>query len=157
MNALPAALAVLTFALPSGPPAQDPVQDVVEPLFEAVAAEDLESASAYLVEGAMIHAMFNPDGTTGEGSVRSFPAVAYFQVVTTNYENIVFEQRTYSVADAGKTVWMEANGDLKLQTDGSPYRNRYVFKITLDDESKITEIREWVNTVTLTQQGVPAR
>ncbi|WP_298302001.1 hypothetical protein [uncultured Erythrobacter sp.] len=134
----------------------DPVQSVVIPLFEAVATEDLASAQAHMVEGAPIHAMFNPSGKTDDASIRTFPAVAYFSLVTQNYENIVFSDRTYSVGDDGKTVWMEANGDLRLEATGAPYRNRYVFKITLDEDHKITEIHEWVNTVTLTQQGIAA-
>ncbi|MEM9286572.1 MAG: nuclear transport factor 2 family protein [Pseudomonadota bacterium] len=133
-----------------------PVDTVVVPLFDAVAKEDLAAASAYLVDGAPIHAMFNPNGSTDAASVRTFPAVAYFTLVTRNYENIVFRERTYSVSDDGKTVWMEANGDLRLEKTGTPYRNRYVFKFSLNKDGKVTEIREWVNTVTLTRQGITA-
>lgn len=150
------AMASASLAIAEDHSANDPVTDVVAPLFEAVAKEDLAAANAFLMEGAPIHAMFNPNGETGEGSIRTFPATAYFQLVAGNYENIVFTDRTYSVADDGKTVWMEANGDLRLEATGAPYRNRYVFKLTLNDAGKITEIREWVNTVTLTQQGIAA-
>jgi len=151
-----ASLATPAAAQPSAPAPADPVNTVVIPMFEAVAREDLGAATRFLAEGAMLRAMFNPNGETGEGSVRTFPATAYFTLVARNYENIVFNNRTYSVADDGKTVWMEANGDLRLEANGSPYRNRYVFKITLNAQGKVTEIREWVNTVTLTQQGIAA-
>ena len=160
MKTLIASTALLAAALPSIAHASraeaDPIENVVAPLFEAVAAEDLAAAQSYIVQGAPIHAMFNPSGETDASSVRTFPAVAYFGLVTQNYENIVFSDRTYSVADDGKTVWMEANGNLRLEATGTPYLNRYVFKFTLNQEHKITEIREWVNTVTLTQQGIAA-
>lgn len=135
----------------------DPVANVVVPLFDAVANEDLAAAGAFLVDGAPIYAMFNPNGQTDAASIRTFPATAYFQLVARNYENIVFTDRTYSIAEEGRTVWMEANGDLRLEASGAPYRNRYVFKISLNEVGKVLEIREWVNTVTLTQQGIAAR
>ncbi|MEM6474741.1 MAG: hypothetical protein AAF687_01095 [Pseudomonadota bacterium] len=160
MNKLFVTTAMLAAVLPgtahAGTSESDPVESVIAPLFEAVAAEDLAVAQSYIIEGAPIRAMFNPTGETDAASVRTFPAVAYFGLVTQNYENIVFSDRTYSVADDGKTVWMEANGNLRLEATGTPYLNRYVFKFTLNDDHKITEIREWVNTVTLTQQGITA-
>ncbi len=160
MLKLSLAAALIAAATPlsavAGTAEADPVNNVVIPLFDAVAQENLASARSLLVDGAPIYAMFNPTGQTDTASIRTFPAVAYFGTVTQNYENIVFSDRTYSVADDGKTVWMEANGNLRLEKTGSPYLNRYVFKITLNDEQKITEIREWVNTVTLSQQGITA-
>ena len=151
------AMAVPSLAIAGDSASRDPVADIVAPLFEAVANEDLSAASTFLVRGAPIHAMFNPSGSTDDASIRTFPAVGYFQLVTKNYENIVFNNRTYSVADEGRTVWMEANGDLRLEATGAAYRNRYVFKVSLNEAGKVTEIREWVNTVTLTQQGITAR
>lgn len=160
MKTLFVSTAMLAAALPSVALAQtgetDPVKTVIVPMFEAVAAEDLAAAQSHIVEGAPIHAMFNPTGETDASSIRTFPAVAYFGLVTQSYENIVFSDRTYTVGDDGKTVWMEANGNLRLEATGTPYLNRYVFKFTLNEDQKITEIREWVNTVTLTQQGIAA-
>ncbi|MEM7781428.1 MAG: hypothetical protein AAF697_13650 [Pseudomonadota bacterium] len=150
------AAAALPTASLAGNIEADPVEDVIIPLFDAVAAEDLAAAQSHLVSNAPIHAMFNPTGETDASSIRTFPAVAYFGVVTQNYENIVFSDRTYSVSEDGKTVWMEANGNLRLEGTGTPYLNRYVFKFTLNEDHKVTEIREWVNTVTLTQQGIAA-
>ncbi|MGB3470994.1 MAG: nuclear transport factor 2 family protein [Erythrobacter sp.] len=135
----------------------DPVEDVVVPLFDAVLAENMEQASALVAKDAQLFAMFNPSGETGQDSIRQFPIMDYFALVTRNYENIAFIDRTYSVANDGRTVWMEASGDLRLEPTGAPYRNRYVFKFTINEEGKVSELKEWVNTVTLTQQGVTAR
>ncbi len=135
----------------------DPIAEVVDPLFEAVLAEDMPAVREAIADGAMVHAMFNPNGETGEGSIRSFPAAAYFQIITANYENIEFVDRTYTVSEDKRTVWMEANGNLQVAETGTPYRNRYVFKISLNEDGKITNFAEWVNTATLIAQGRTAQ
>ncbi|MBD2840940.1 nuclear transport factor 2 family protein [Erythrobacter rubeus] len=134
----------------------DALNGVVIPMFDAVLAEDIERVEPLLAEDARILAMFNPTGRTGEGSPRQFPLLTYFKIVTENYDNIAFVNRTYSIADDGRTVWMEADGDLRVAATGEPYRNAYVFKVSIDDNGKVAEIKEWVNTVTLNQQGIPA-
>ena len=137
-----------------------PVASVVEPFFEAVAREDLVAVQKFITPDSIVQAMFNPNGQNGAAHIRSFPATAYFAIVTRNYENIVFSDRIFSVSRDGRTVWMEAQGNLIVAATGKPYRNGYVFKLTLEN-GKIKAIQEWVNTVTLTQQGlsagVPAR
>ncbi len=135
----------------------DPIAEVVDPLFEAVLAEDMPAVREAIADGAMVHAMFNPNGETGEGSIRSFPATAYFQIITANYENIEFVDRTYTVSSDKRTVWMEANGNLQVAETGAPYRNRYVFKISINEDGKITNFAEWVNTATLISQGRTAQ
>jgi ketosteroid isomerase-like protein len=45
---------------------------------------------------------------------------------------------------------------LVVAASGQPYKNGYVFKLTLAN-NRIEKIEEWVNTVTLTQQGIAAR
>jgi ketosteroid isomerase-like protein len=134
-----------------------PVETVIMPLFDAVLAEDLTRVREILAPGATVIAMFNPDGTTGDASIRRFPALTYFDIVTRNYDNIEFLNRTYSVADQGHTVWMEASGNLRVAATGHPYRNRYVFKIMIDHNGKVASISEWVNTATLASQGLTAR
>jgi len=135
----------------------DPIKNVIEPIFEAVKNENMDSVRSLLTEDATLHAMFNPNAKTGLGSVRSFSVEAYFELITANYDNIKFVDREYSVADNGQTVWMLAKGDLTLQSNGQPYKNRYVFQFSLNDKGKIVSIREWVNTVTLLKQGIAAR
>jgi ketosteroid isomerase-like protein len=135
----------------------DPVGTVIMPFFDAVLAEDLTRVREILAPDATVIAMFNPDGTTDDASIRRFPALAYFGIVTRNYQNIEFVDRTYSVADQGHTVWMEARGNLQVAATGQPYRNRYVFKIVIDHNGKVASLSEWVNTATLASQGLTAR
>jgi ketosteroid isomerase-like protein len=136
--------------------AADPVNNVVLPFFDAVAREDLEAAQIFMTPDTRVEAMFNANGQNGTANIRSFPAAVYFQIVARNYENIVFSNRVFSVADDGQTVWMEAQGELIVAATGQPYKNGYVFKLTIAD-GRITRLQEWVNTVTLTQQGIVAR
>jgi ketosteroid isomerase-like protein len=141
---------------PPAPPRADPVARVVAPFFDAVAREDLAAVQTFITPDATVQAMFNPNGLNGADHIRTFPATAYFGIVSRNYDNIAFADRVFSVADDGRTVWMEAQGQLVVVPSGAPYRNGYVFKLTLEN-GRIRTIQEWVNTVTLTQQGVTAR
>ncbi len=140
----------------NAPTGADPVKDVVVPFFEAVAREDLGAAQAFLTPETKVQAMFNPNGQNGTVAIRTFPASAYFGIVSRSYDNIVFSDRTFSVSNDSNTVWMEAQGNLVVAATGQPYRNGYVFKVMLTN-NKIVSIQEWVNTVTLTQQGIAAR
>jgi ketosteroid isomerase-like protein len=133
-----------------------PVSSIVVPFFDAVAREDLPAAQVFLTADATVSPMFNPNGQNGAGSVRNFPAATYFGIVSRNFDNIVFSDRVFSVADGGKTVWIEAQGNLVVTATNQPYPNGYVFKINLV-EGRISRIQEWANTVTLTQQGIAAR
>jgi ketosteroid isomerase-like protein len=135
----------------------DPITLVVDPFFASVATEDLAAAQTFLAPDAMVQAMFNPNGQNGAAHVRLFPATAYLGIISRNYNNIVFTNRRYSVADGGLTVWMEAQGELVVAATQQPYRNGYVFKLTINDGGRIALLQEWVNTVTLTQQGIAAR
>jgi ketosteroid isomerase-like protein len=140
----------------ASPPRMDPVAGVVAPFFDAVAREDLAAAQAFMTPETKARAMFNPNGQNGVATIRTFPAAAYFTLVSRNYDNIVFSDRIFSVADDGRTVWMEAQGNLVVTATGQPYKNGYVFNLTLAN-NRIEKIEEWVNTVTLTQQGITAR
>jgi ketosteroid isomerase-like protein len=134
----------------------DPANQIIVPFFEAVAREDLPAAQAFLAPNAQVMAMFNPNGQNGVAAQRNFPAATYFGIVTRNYDNLVFAQRTFTTSSDGRIVWMEAQGELIVTASGLPYRNGYVFKFTLEN-GKIRTIQEWVNTVTLTQQGIAAQ
>lgn len=141
---------------PAAPPRPDPIVGIVAPFFDAVAREDLASVQTFITPDATVQAMFNPNGLNGAEHIRTFPTTAYFGIVSRNYDNIAFSDRVFSVADNGSTVWMEAQGQLVVAATGAPYRNGYVFKLTLEN-GRIRTIQEWVNTMTLTQQGIAAR
>ncbi|MEM9724580.1 MAG: nuclear transport factor 2 family protein [Pseudomonadota bacterium] len=158
--ALSAALAV-AIALGAPSPAQagdgaEAARERVDAFFEALAAEDRETALAQLTPEAMLHAPYNPNGDATDEGVRSFPAALYVAGAMATYDNLVFEDRSYSMADDSRTVWLEAEGRLRVAETGSPYENRYVFKFELDG-GKIAAITEYTNVVTLARDGVTAR
>jgi ketosteroid isomerase-like protein len=138
------------------PPMTDTDISLVQRFFDAVAKEDEAAVRALILPDARVRAMFNPNGDTGPDAIRVFPMTAYFEVITRNYDNIVFRDPVYSVADDGRTVWVEARGDRVVTATGQPYRNGYLFRLKLQD-GRIAALDEWVNTVTLTRQGIAAQ
>lgn len=150
-----AAAAAVMFAPSRAVAATDPVKGAVEPFLEAVERGDAETAFGFLAPGAEVHAMFNPNGDASDAGIRRFPARGYFGVVMRNYDVIRLTDRRFSVVDHGRSVWMEAEGDLRVAATGKPYRNRYVFRFDLDAAGRIGHVSEWVNTVTLAREGVP--
>lgn len=147
----------------SGPQATDAADsvneteqiEIAEKFLEALAAEDADRAIAMLTEDAMVHAPFNPSGDASDDAIRSFPAAMYVTGATLTYDNLVFEDRKFSVADNGQTLWLEAEGRLRVAATDTAYHNRYVFKLDIED-GKISAITEYVNVATLAQTGVPA-
>lgn len=128
----------------------------VDAFYAALAAEDQEAALGMLAPDAMLRAPYNPNGDASDAGIRFFPASMYVVGAMQTYDNLVFEDREYSVADDGGTVWIEAEGRLRVAATGKPYENRYVFKIELGDAG-ITEITEYTNVATLARDGVTAQ
>lgn len=128
---------------------------LVEAFFDALATEDEGAALSMLTEDAMLSAPYNPNGDASDEGVRIFPAALYVKGAMATYDNLVFVERAYSIADGGRTIWIEAEGRLRVAATGNPYENRYVFKIELEG-SKIARITEYTNVATLMNDGVTA-
>ena len=131
-----------------------PVQ-LVDTFFTALASEDEALALSLLSPDASLSAPYNPNGDATDAGIRTFPAAMYVAGALQTYDNLVFEDRLYSIADNGSTVWIEAEGRLRVAATGKPYENRYVFKFSLD-EGKIISITEYTSVVTLARDGVTA-
>ena len=128
----------------------------VDAFYAALAVEDQDAALSMLAPDAMLHAPYNPNGDATDAGIRSFPASMYVVGAMQTYDNLVFEDREYSVAANGGTVWIEAEGRLRVAATGKPYENRYVFKIELSDDG-ISKITEYTNVATLARDGVTAQ
>lgn len=128
---------------------------IVDAFLDALASEDADKAMSILTETSTLHAPYNPNGDATDKGIRSFPAALYVKGAIGTYDNLVFEDRQYSVADNGKTIWIEAEGRLRVAATGKPYENRYVFKIGLEGD-KIASITEYTNVATLARDGVTA-
>ena len=145
-------LAALLFTSPAL--AADRVAQV-EAFFAAMQAEDEAAALSMLSDGATLHAPYNPNGDASDAGIRSFPAALYIRGALQTYDTLVWEDKVYSVADDGGTVWVEAEGRLTVAATGKPYENRYVFKIVFEDDA-IRSITEYTNVATLARDGVTA-
>lgn len=124
--------------------------------YTALENEDEARLRSLLAEGAMVHAPYNPNGDASDKAVRSFPAMGYLKMAMKVYDNLVFIDRSYSIADSGSTIWVEAKGRLRVAATNKPYHNRYVFKVEFDND-KILSITEYTNVLTLLNHGVPAQ
>lgn len=130
-------------------------RQVVDAFFDAMAIEDQEAAYALLADDAQLFAPYNPNGDATDAGVRSFPARLYVAGAMQTYDNLVWVDRKYSLADGGDTLWIETMGKLMVAATGQDYHNRYVFKIEMDD-GKIGSITEYTNVATLARDGVTA-
>jgi len=128
---------------------------ITDKFFNAMAAEDADTALSLLTPDATLHAPYNPNGDASDAGIRSLPAALYVKGAMVTYDNLVFEDRKYSLADNGQTMWVEAEGRLRVAATGKPYENRYVFKLDFDGD-KIASITEYTNVATLTKHGVAA-
>lgn len=128
---------------------------IAEDFFSALEREDAETALAMLTDTALLHAPYNPNGDATDAGIRTFPAALYVKGAIGTYDNLVFEDRKFSVADDGQTIWIEAEGRLRVAATGNPYENRYVFKLELASD-KIDAITEYTNVATLARDGVTA-
>lgn len=73
--------------------------------------------------------------------------------LTTPFTRVEIRDREVSVADGGRTIFVDARGDLLVAATGEPYRNVYVFRFTFDAEGLITDLREYANPVPIL--GIP--
>lgn len=79
----------------------------------------------------------------------------YLQGVFQNFSYVAFVERELSVTNDGRTVFIEALGDLRTAIGDLLYSNRYVFKFDLD-QGRITSIKEYANPVTASPiLGIP--
>lgn len=151
-----AAIALSQTALAQSEPSQTTPLATINAFYAALASENEEAALAFLTPDATLQAPYNPNGDASDEGIRSFPAALYVKGALMTYDNVVFEDRQYSVADDGTTVWIEAEGRLRVAATGKPYENRYVFKLELEG-GKIARITEYTNVATLARDGVTAR
>jgi ketosteroid isomerase-like protein len=82
--------------------------------------------------------------------------LAYVSTIFTNFTRVEIRDREVSVTDDGRTIFVEARGDLLVAATGDPYRNVYIFRFSFDAEGLITEVREYANPVPIAPiLGIP--
>lgn len=128
----------------------------VERFIAALQDKDLATISALLDDRMSV---VNPLPASGDSvdAIRfegKEASLGYFQGVTTRMGQIRFDDVEISVADGGRVVFVEANGDMTTAA-GVPYRNIYVLKFELSGE-RIVRLVEYANPITFaTTFGFP--
>lgn len=111
----------------AGPP--DPALRVTERFLAAVEARDPEAVSAVLTDDVSLVAPYSLDGTSpGARFSGRAEVMGYLQNVFANFSQVRFVGREITVADRGRTVFVETRGDFIAARGDISYRNLYVFK-----------------------------
>ncbi len=150
-----ACVASLSLAAPAH--AESEGKAIVEAFFATLEEENPEAAFALLSPDAVLVAPYNPNGDASDAGIRRFPARLYVEGAIATYDNLVFTERAWSFADGGRTIWVEAEGRLRVAQTGAPYENRYVFRIDFAEDGRIETITEYTNVATLARDGVTAQ
>ena len=81
--------------------------------------------------------------------------LGYLGLILSRFSRTVLTDKSFHVADRGRVVFVEANGDLVQAGTHVPYRNVYVFKFVIED-GQIARITEYANPVTFAKlMGIP--
>jgi ketosteroid isomerase-like protein len=126
--------------------------DFVMNFFAALMSRDGAAVGAFWHDDGIVSAAFNPSGEMGDDAIRSAPHALHLASFLKNYDEIAFHDIVPSVADGGDTIWVETRGDLRVAATSTPYRNRYVFKFTLEG-GRIKRLVEYANTATQNLHG----
>ena len=135
--------------------ADDPEQrrrtiDVVRAYFAAIDAKDVEGTRALLSDDAVVELPFSESGRVDPGSFRVYRGIE--EVMAFWATAFSLEGDSAGVLDAevtitadGRVVFIEGFGDV-IMTNGRRYRNRYVMRVTVEDD-KVVTTREYYNPI----------
>jgi len=122
--------------------------DIVTTYLNALEEQDIDALSGLLTEGATIEIPLSNTGDLNpwflfEGKPA---ALNYIRTIFQNFAQVKLLDRSVYVAEDGRTVFVEAKGDLIQRSTSASYRNRYVFKFTIRD-GKVARVSEYANPV----------
>jgi two-component system response regulator FixJ len=123
----------------------------VERFLEAMSVKDREQVADLLSTNVRIEYPFDRSGCTEDGCWRRFDGrdaalTGYVDPAFKRIQRIGWVNRDVSVANGGKRVFVEAQGDMQL-ADGTVYRNHYVLRFDIVD-GRIASLKEYMNPVT---------
>lgn len=121
----------------------------VEDYFSALKAHDLNEIEQLFDDNVREVIPLAPNGAPEPWVVYDGKrdVLGYVAGMFQNFSTIEVTDRVFNVSDNGKTVFVEAKGDLVHADSGCPYRNVYVFKFTFEVDGKIVEILEYANPI----------
>ena len=123
--------------------------DLVEIFFEALEKHDIALIERHLADDVVEIIPFSNTGKpdpfyafNGKAEV-----LGYLNTIVTNFSRVVLVDRRYSVSDDGRSVFLQAEGDLVQAGTGAKYQNVYIFKFEIRD-GQLVHIDEYANPIT---------
>jgi len=137
-------------------PADDPEQrrrtmSVLRKYWAAVLGQDADSLRPLYSEDVVGELPFSESGRVEEGHFRSFRGIddvmAFWATAfSLEGEDSALYDAEVNMTSDGRVVFVEGFGQVTMAS-GRDYRNRYVFRLTLDGD-KVTSFREYYNPIT---------
>lgn len=124
------------------------IAETVKAYLEALEGQKAKTIAGLLSEDATIEIPFSNTGDPSpwfvfEGREQ---ALGYIGTIFKNFAQVKLLNRAVYVGEDGRTVFVEATGDLIQRDTNASYRNRYVFKFTVRDD-RISHVSEYANPV----------
>jgi len=121
----------------------------VDTYFTALRDHDIDAVTELLHDDVLETIPLAANGAPGawftfEGKA---DVLGYVGTIFRNFSRVEIVDREVTVSDDGRTVFVEAKGDLIVAANDAPYLNVYIFRFSFDDEGLITAIREYANPV----------
>ncbi|MEM1249879.1 MAG: nuclear transport factor 2 family protein [Acidobacteriota bacterium] len=117
--------------------------EIAQNVMEASRLKDMERLMSYFADEAVFRQAFNPGGERlhrGKEAIRK----AYEQIFA-NIEELIYVESRYTVSLDGKTVFLEAQGDMVVTATGAEYKNTHVFRVDFGDCSQIESLLQYAN------------
>ena len=119
-------------------------------IVRAAENENIQNVMEHFREDAVFAQPFSPRGS--DFSYDGFEEIqSGFQGIFDSIEPVSFSNKEFTVSQDGKTIFMEAQGDMKLAENGRDYNNFYVFRVDFDDEGKVERLTEYYNSLYLAE------
>ncbi|MGE0829358.1 MAG: nuclear transport factor 2 family protein [Hyphomonadaceae bacterium] len=125
------------------------VEAIVRRLMTAFQRMDAKAMLDIYSDDVVIESPFHESGMTEEGAFRKYVGraeVAKYLEGFSQFKQLHFVDEVYRPTADGRSVYIEARGDC-IMADGSPYKNRYVFRFDVDG-GRIVRLVEYVNPIT---------
>ena len=80
---------------------------------------------------------------------------ALYQQIFRNIDKLNYVAREFTTSADGKTVFIEAHGDMTVSTTGAAYKNTHVFRVDFDACDKVAKITQYANPLRIIEAFAP--
>jgi len=136
---------------PDDPDQRRRTTQLIRKYFAALFGKDADAVRQLLSDDVLTELPFSESGRVDEGYFRSFRGIEEVMAFwTTTFTLEGDDSNLYdaeiTVSGDGRVVFLEAFGHTTM-SNGHDYRNRYVIRVTVDDDDKIATFREYYNPI----------